>query len=141
MNRRLSLLLTLSLTLNILLLGISAGLATRIYLDNPWIEVRRDLSPEARHLFARTTERAHRALESDLDQARSVREKLMRVIAAENFDAQTYDRLTRQLRDHQAAISETKAQALGQMIEDMPPGERVELSRYLANRLGSGPVK
>lgn len=136
-SRHMKMLFSLSLALNVLLIGIVIGMAVRSYYDHPWHETRRDLSPEAQHHFARASQRTHQDIKPLISQARNTRKALMRVIADDTFNEAEYERLTKKLNSLQVKIANAKAEGVRELISELPDGDRKTFSRHFAQQLGS----
>lgn len=136
-SRHMKVLFSLSLAMNVLLIGIVIGMAVRSYYDHPWHETRRTLSPEAQHHFARASQRTHREVKPLIAQARNTRTALMRVIAEDSFNEGEYERLSKKLTSLQVKIAEAKAQGVKELISELPDEDRKTFSRHFAQQLGS----
>lgn len=82
---------TVSVVLNVLLLGAAGGLAYKHWNDKPYRAIYAEMSPEARNIVARTMQNAFRDGREDMKQARAIKKDIRAILAAPEFDAEAFD--------------------------------------------------
>lgn len=130
MSRKYKIILTVSIILNVLLLGMTGGM---MYKKWQWkrsnIEiVQADFSPEARNLIARHFQEARNEMKDEFGKSRQRRKKLVDLLRAENFDQDEYDRTVEQMRDTQNELLERKMEMLKDLALALPPEDRKKIS-------------
>ncbi len=128
--------LTVSILLNILLLGVLAGfINTRLHSD--WFySAAHEFNPESRHLAARIMRKTRNGLETDIRRLHKTRDDIMKVLQADDFDSLSYEHNADKLRSTQARILDTKLNATKELALALPDKERQYLAGRLAESLG-----
>lgn len=136
MTRRMKLIFTLSLLLNILLIGTGAGLFYKFCQDGP---IPPDLSPEARHFMARTFQEGRATIKPLITDIKKDRKALEAVIAADTFDRAAYDEGVAKVLDTKNKIGKQRADIIGAALMDLPAADRQKFARRILDGLTDRP--
>lgn len=125
---------TVSILLNIMLLGIGGGLAYQHYTHNPAEHIYREMSPEARNIVARTMQEAFREGRSTMDEARQIKNDLKVIISAEEFDEQKFMAEAQKMQAIKAAMGEKRIEVTRDLAKQLSQDDRT----ILAERFSKG---
>lgn len=132
MSKRMKLVFTISLLLNIILIGAGAGMFYRFTMEGP---VPGDMTPEARHFMARTFQEGRdrvKPLITDIKQKRAAVEEIM---VADKFDLDAYKAAVSKMMDSRDAISRERAEIMGEALVDLPLEDRKRLAKHMLDGL------
>lgn len=133
MKRSMKLILTGSLALNVLLLGLMGGHSFQRWQDKPWSDVRETMSPESKNVMARTFQSNMPKMKPLMEEAKSARDALMEVLAAEEFDGAAYDAASAALVASKADITALKVETTKTLAENLPPEDRIKMAGKMAD--------
>lgn len=132
MNRRMKLIFTISLLLNIVFVGIAAGMYVRMKGDIP---MPRDITPEARQFLSSTFEKGRAEVKPLIGIAKEKRKAVESVITAENFDRAAYDAAVKDMIDARDTIARKKADIMGRALVDLSADERQKFAGFILDGL------
>jgi uncharacterized membrane protein len=132
MNRRMKLIFTLSVLLNIVFVGVGVGMFYRFCQEIP---IPGQMSPEARHFIARTFQEGRKEIKPLIDEVKADRAKVEKVLTAETFDAKAYDKTVDEMLDSRAAITRKRAEIMGRALADLPAGDRQKFAKRVLDGL------
>lgn len=135
MNRKLKIILTVSIILNLLLLGILGGFAYKAsrYMPRLDPDLRAQMSPEGRHLMARTFAESRREMGDTFRAAGNARTELQQILEAETFDPDAYQAASAELQRLQIRIMEERARRAGELAAELSAEDRKVTSRLLTS--------
>jgi len=139
MSKKIRILITVSIVLNVIFLGFAVGAVYRHMDNKPWRELRSELAPETKHLMARQFEKNHTELETVVKRAKSQKEKLIEMLTAENFDRARFEREAKRLHGYQSQIRERKLESLAELADQLPMTERDKLCGLFRHALHEKP--
>lgn len=135
MNKKLKILFTVSVIFNVLLLGIHSGMAYKHVSDKPWHKVRESLAPETKHVMARQFQKNRSDMKPIISEARAQKKAVLRVLQAENFDQDKFEREVKKLQKLQGKVRGYKAQSVGELAAQLSLEERTKLSGFFSKVL------
>ncbi|MCB1651774.1 MAG: periplasmic heavy metal sensor [Alphaproteobacteria bacterium] len=138
MNTGVKVLLTVSLLLNVLLLGLACGHVYKKWHDHPWQKTRAELSPEARSLIGRTFQATFRDIRPLGDEARKARADMVKILSADEFDGTAFDEAAARLRAVGAQIKDKKIEATKQIASELSAEERRKMAERMTSMIGGG---
>jgi uncharacterized membrane protein len=138
MSKRLRIFFTVSIALNIVLLGIVGGDAYRRWQDSPWWEVREEVSPENQNKVASTFQSAFRDIRTVSDEARKIRAEIVTILSAEKFDKGRFEDAIRRLAVTRNKIAAIKVKATRDLAEALSQQERAKMAERMARMVGGG---
>ncbi len=138
MRNSIKFIFTLSLLLNVVLLGYIGRHEYDTWEHHPWQETREALSPEARNLVARTFQSAFREIREAGDKARKIRSDLVDILSAPAFDPKAFDKTAKKLMDSRQIITALKIKATKQVAEDLSPEDRAKMAERMTDMIGGG---
>ncbi|MCB9989652.1 MAG: periplasmic heavy metal sensor [Rhodospirillales bacterium] len=135
MSRTFKIIFTLSVVLNLLLVGAVGSFALKMAGRMPGHDpaFKEDLTPETRHLMARTFRERHDEIKTHIKKGQDSRKALMDVMAAEKFDPEAYDRAVEDLIAVKGEMMRGFAGTVRELAKDLPVEERKKLGRHLAD--------
>lgn len=131
MNRRIKLVFTISLLLNIVLISVGAGMAYKMRRDLPFPH---EMSPEAQNFMARTFQQGREEVKPLIDDTRAKRQIVESILIAPDFDRAAYNKAADAMLDARDRISRKKADIMGRALVDLPAPDR----QKFANRILDG---
>lgn len=132
MSKPIKIIFTLSLLLNLILVGVSVGcLWKRHDHKMPFAEA----SEETRAQFRAAFEDNRDAMRADIDTVRAARASLEGIIAAEPFDRAAYDAEVKEVLVVRDRMGERRADILGDVLEKLPAEERAQIARKISSKL------
>lgn len=141
MRTGIKIIFTISLLLNVLLLGAVGGHFYVRWKQHPWQDVRAELSPESRNHAARIFQGAFRDIRGVGDEARKARAELVNILSAEEFDAEAFDRQAEKLAAARARITALKIAATKDVALELDPQERAKMAQRMTDMIGGGREK
>lgn len=134
MNRNLKLLFTVSVLMNVLLLGVSGGMVVkRHHGPHAWMEeAQKGMSPEARTLMAREFQEAHKQIGPLGQDARAARQDIVKALSSPEFSEAEFDAAIEALRKAQQGIMTEKMEATKRIAGELPQAERAKLAEHFA---------
>lgn len=132
MNRRMKMIFTVSVLLNIVFIGVGAGMFFRFCQEIP---IPGQMSPEARHFVARTFQEGRSEIKPLIDEVKADRLKVEAVLTADTFDKKAYDAEVSEMLDSRDAISRKRADIMGRALVDLPPEDRKEFAKRILDGL------
>lgn len=129
MSRMLKIIFTLSLVINVLLMGIVGGFFYKRWQHMPSHDpaMREALDPETRHLMARHFRDHREDMKERIKAMHGVKDELMSIMAAEKFDRAAYDQVVEKLIAAQGERMALHARTIGEIAGDLPAVERQKL--------------
>ena len=119
MSKSLKIIFTLSIILNVLLLGVIAGHTYKKWNDDPIEQAMDEMSPEGRNIVARKIQAAFREGRDEMRSMRQSKKQLQSLLTAEEFDASAF---------------EEEALKLHELIKEKG-FKRIEITKELAQEL------
>lgn len=136
MSRRIKIIFTLSLLLNLVLIGVGAGAYHK--MSRFWWggkDMRPEVSASTQQVIRTNFRQAWEDMKPLVEQARQKREAVETIIAADVFDAAAYDAAVQDLLRQRAEISALKAQNTKNFLSQIPAEDRKKMAGHLARRL------
>jgi uncharacterized membrane protein len=129
---------TVSLILNVLLLGLIGGHFYQMWQHHPWQEVRGDLKPENQNFVASTFQNSFRDIREVGDEARKVRAELVTILSAEKFDEKAFDAAIKKLAVTRNKIAAIKVKTTKDLAMKLSQEERAKMAERMAKMVGGG---
>jgi uncharacterized membrane protein len=132
MNRRMKLIFTLSVLLNIVFVGVGIGMFYRFCQEIP---IPGQISPEARHFVARTFQEGRKEIKPLIDEVKADRAKVEKILTAEQFDAKAYDKAVDEMLDSRNGVTRKRAEIMGRALADLPAEDRQKFAKRVLDGL------
>ena len=132
MNRRMKIIFTISVLLNIVFIGVGAGMLYRFAQEVP---IPGQMSPEARHFVARTFQEGREQVKPLIEDVKARRNVVEDIITAEKFDPDAYRKAAGQLLDAREKVSRKRADIMGQALVDLPAVDREKFAKRIVEGL------
>lgn len=132
MSQSIKTIFTLSLLLNLILVGVSVGcLWKRHDHKMPFSEA----SEQTRAEFRAAFEGNRDSMRADIDSIRASRASLESIIAAEPFDRAAYDAEVKDVLSIRDKMGQRRAGILGDVLEKLPASERALIAKKISSKL------
>lgn len=142
MNRRMKIIFTASLLLNIVLVGIGAGLFYKYCQDVP---IPADMSPEARNFVARTYQEGRADVRPLIDEVKARKRAVEAILMADAFDVKAYDAAVEGVLETQSKIMHHRAATMSRALEELSTEDRHKFAKQvlegLSHKRPGGPRK
>lgn len=138
MKRSTKIILSASLIVNLLMVGVVGGAAYKKWTERPWHEIKKELEPETRNVVARTFQDKFREIRPIGKDARKARGDLVKVMTAEEFDPEAFDKAAGKLTDLRNKMQAVKVQATKDILSQLPADERAKMAHRMAEKIGGG---
>jgi len=135
MSRKMKVIFTISVLLNVLFLGATMGIGYHRWHDNPWQETKKDLSPQGRNVVASQFQAIRNDVRGLFVEGRQAHRALAKTLTADEFDSETFEKEAKALMDVQEKIMRHKIDTVKNLSEKLPEADRKKLARKLANSL------
>lgn len=132
MNRNLKIAFTLSLLLNVMLLGVVVSWGYRHLAERPVVAT--PLKPELSHDIARHMVKARREHESLHQDLKAARQSMTKVLSAPEFSEDDFGKAAQAIDQAQQALSKARSQALLDMAKNMSAEDRQQMARQMDSR-------
>lgn len=138
MNQRIKIIFTVSVLLNVVLIGLAAGYAYKSWAAHPWHKVKEQLEPETRHIVGRNFQGAFRDIRPLGDKARKVRAELIKILSADEFDEEAFEREAKKLQGLRGDMVDIKIETVKKLSRELGIDERVKLADRMVRMIGGG---
>lgn len=136
MRKSTKILFTLSVILNVLLIGSHAGMVyTQWQEQENFQKVRAELTPEGQNLVARSFRNTFRDIKPYIEKAGAARKELIDVLEDEEFDAAAFDAAVANMRAQQNGIMDAKIATMKDLAQELPAADRAKLADKFASAL------
>lgn len=132
MNRRMKLIFTISILLNIVFAGIGAGLFFKYCRDLP---IPSDLSPDARHYVARTFQEGRADAKPLINEVKKQRKTVEEILIADRFDVAAYKEAVAALLAAQGKMHQHRAATMARAVEKLSAEDRKKFARRIMEGL------
>ncbi len=137
MSRTLKVIFTVSILLNILLIGAGVGW---YHKKSQWPGgyERPKISDESREAIRSSFRQARSEMKPIFEEMRAAKAGMEEVLSAPEFDEVAYDAAAKKLLDTRDKLSKAMANNAKNFLEDLPPEDRKAMARHMAEKMGGG---
>lgn len=135
MSKRIKLIFTISILLNIVFIGVGAGMLYRYCQDIP---IPGTMSPDARNFVARTYQNGREEIKPLIDEVKVRRKTVEDILQSDGFDRKAYDSAVDDLLETQGKIARHRADTMGKALNDLSDEDRKKFSKEIINGLTPG---
>lgn len=135
MSKKLKILFTISVLLNLAFIGIVVGHGLKRYHDSPWQEFRQQLSPETQAVMRKTFEDKKDRIFSAIRTMREKKKNLVGIISAPEFNVQAFDAAVQDWQGFNQKMMQGKMETFKGILTQLPQGERQKLARRFVDVL------
>lgn len=132
MSKRMKIIFTLSLLLNLVLIGVGAGMFYRFTMEGP---VPGDMTPEARHFMARTFQEGRDRVRPLIGDIKEKRKRVEEIMVADEFDLDAYNIAVSEMMASRDKIARKRAEIMGEALVDLPAADRKRLAKHMLDGL------
>lgn len=132
MTRRMKIIFTVSVLLNIVFTGVAAGMMYRFARELP---IPGQMSPEARHFVARTFQQGREEVKPLISEVKERRKAVEAVLTAREFDRKAYDKAVDRMLDSRDEVSRKRAEIMGRALVDLPYEDRQKFAKRILDGL------
>jgi uncharacterized membrane protein len=135
MSKRMRLVFTASLLLNIVFAAVGAGMFFRYCQDIP---IPGTMSPDARNFVARTYQNGREEVKPLITEVKARRQKVEDILESDKFDRKAYDAAVDDLLVTQGKIARHRADTMGKALTDLSDEDRQKFSKEIISGLTPG---
>ncbi len=135
MNPRMKLIFTISILLNIVFIGVGAGMFYKFCQDIP---IPGTMSPDARAFVARTYQNGREEVKPLIEEVKARRKTVENILTSDNFERKSYDKAVDDLLDTQGKIMRHRANTMGKALNELSDDDRKKFSKEIINGLTPG---
>lgn len=128
-------LFTISIILNLALMGVIGGHAMKRAQDMPWFELKDKLSPQTQELMKNMFEGKKDVIFKNWQTLKEKKKKLEEVITAEQFDENAFDAAMQDWQAFNSQVTEGKKLSFKVLLKQLPQEERIKLAEHLVQVL------
>lgn len=145
MSRTLKIIVTLSLALNLVLIGATAGHMGRFLMEGPpgppkmFQDISNALPEDKRKLFSDAIARARKDAEPLRKQIDEARKEAKRLMTAETFNKEAYLRQVDKIGDLRKQVMQKMTRAMADVAEKSTPEERAKIAESISRFAGPRP--
>lgn len=136
MSKRIKILFTISVMLNVLLIGAHVGMTLERWQSSPWYRAYEDLKPETQNLVARSFQEAKKDMKANMEEFREARKDLTSILEAEVLDEDAYAAALERMEKAQDKMMLHKIEMMKGVMAQLPPEERERLSHRMMRPFG-----
>lgn len=135
MNPRMKLIFTISVLLNIVFVGVGAGMLYKFCRDVP---IPGEMSPDARNFVARTYQKGREEVKPLIDEVKARKKKVESILLADKFDAKAYDAAIDDVLETQGKIARHRADTMSKALAELSADDRKKFSKSILDGLTPG---
>lgn len=137
MSKTLKIIFTLSLLLNLVLVGTGIGYSHKYMRKMPlhFSEMKKDISPEAQAVMKTHFDEGKEEFITMMREARQKKKVISNILQAREFDEQAYDTAVADMLETKARIEARKAERMKQMFTSLPSADRQKMAQNYAKRM------
>ena len=135
MSKRMRLVFTISILLNIVFVAAGVGMFYRYCQDIP---IPGTMSPDARNFVARTYQNGREEVKPLIAEVKERRKKVETILSSDNFDRKSYDAAVDDLLETQGKIARHRADTMGKALTELSDDDRKKFSKEIINGLTPG---
>lgn len=135
MKKSHKILLTSSVILNVVLVGVVAGHIVRTAKDAPWSKTHAELAPETRDMMRKMFEEKREKIHAHMAEMRERKQNMEAILSAPEFNAHDFDEAVAHWRDLNDRIINGKIESFKTIMSQLPQSERAKLAPKFVNML------
>lgn len=129
MKKSHKILFTLSVALNLALIGTIAGhQAGRWRQDAPWQEIQKGLAPQTQEIMRKMFEEKREKIKANWMEMREKKKNMEAILSAPQFDAQAFDVAVQDWQAFNAQVTQSKMETFKTIMGQLPQEERAKLA-------------
>lgn len=131
MSKKIKIIFTLSIILNVLLMGVIGGHSYKRWSKTPYENVRKELSPESRHVMARSVQNSFRENLDKMKESRALKKEIRNILAEEEFDAQKFEELAIEMESIRSDLAMSRLELTKDLASKFSFEDRKKLMPFL----------
>ena len=137
MRKRIKIIFTLSVLLNVVFIALAAGTVYKFnqHAEKPLMDIRANLSEDARQTLRSKMRDGVRAQRDHQQKAKAYQQDMQKILSAEKFDREGYTALAEKLSNLNAQRSQERIKKTADLMESLSPGDRQAMAKHIAKRL------
>lgn len=137
MTRTIKILFTLSVLLNVLLLGAAGGYAIKrmqAQSQKPWDHIKNDLSPESQKMVTEGFQKIRTDMEPLMNEVRKTREEMKSILMEDRFDVRKYNEAALRAQGLRREMSEKFMGSTQKIVAGLTPEERKKVAAHFVGQ-------
>lgn len=135
MSKTIKVIFTLSILLNIALLGVVAGMAAKRLHDPSWNEIKAQLKPETQALMRQTFVAKRDKIWTTIRTMKEKKKQMEDILGAPEFDAAAFDAAVKDWQAFHAVTTKGKMETFSGVLQQLPQEERKKLAGHFVNMI------
>lgn len=135
MRKSHKILFTLSVVLNLVLLGVVGGHMAKRYHDTPWNEMKETLAPQTRDLLKASFEGKREKIHALMREMREKKKNMEAIFSAPEFDVAAFDAAVADWQEFNKNTTQGKMESFKAIMAQLPQEERAKLAPRFVNVL------
>lgn len=134
MSRKVKIFFTLSVLLNVLLLGTGAGYMYKKWHHSPWQEweeAKNNLSPESKKVMVANYQKMREDMKPLVSQMQDARKEIRIILTDKQFDQQKFDEVVNRFRRLRQEMGNVHMNMTRQMLAQLSPEDRIRVAEYV----------
>lgn len=134
MSKSIKIIFTISIVLNVLLLGAMAGQTFHKLGDRKdrLERMTQEMSPEGRHVVAKTMQKAFRDGRDKMRSMRQSKQDVKDILGAEEFDAEAFESAASKMQEMMIKAGDRRIQVTKELAEQLSQEDRKQLAGHFA---------
>lgn len=129
MSKKIKILFTISVLLNVVLIGMAAGHMVKRWNHSPMETAMKEMSPEGRHIVARELQNAFRDGHDDMRKMRQTKKELKKILTAEEFDADAFESAAEKMHEMRSEMGEKRIDVTKGLAKKLSREDRSALAK------------
>ncbi|MGN7439198.1 MAG: periplasmic heavy metal sensor [Alcanivorax sp.] len=135
MSKKIKVIFTLSIILNVLFIGLMVGHFQKMKKHADWHQVKETLAPETRGILKDTFKGRWKNMRTAFKEMRDNKMAMKEVLIAEDFDALAYDKVAEKMVEFNGIFMRDRIDAIKEVFAKLPQEERVKLADHTIEKL------
>ncbi len=136
MKKNVKILFTLSVVLNVLLLGAMGGMCFRHWQENSWRMAKNEMSPQSQEMLRSRFSAMHEEMAPLFAEMRKNRDEMRVLLQQDAFDPVRFDIVTQNYRKLRRQMGEKMSDATKQLAAKLPAQDRQKMANQFVQGFG-----
>lgn len=134
MSKTVKVIFTLSVMLNVLLLGLGGGYAYKKMNDKPWHQAQKNMPPDIQAMMEKNYQAMRANMETLNAQSQQAHEELGALLKSKQFDPQRFDQIASRISDLRKKMGDERMRATRTLVVQLSPEQRQKMADHFAGR-------
>jgi len=135
MSKKMKVIFTISIILNVLFIGLMVGHFQKMKKHADWHQVKETLAPETRDILKDTFKDRWKDMRAAFKEMRENKQAMKDVLTAEDFDPTAYDAVAEKMIEFNGTFMQGRIEAIKEVFAKLPQEERLKLADHTIDKL------